>query len=96
MRHLGGNAACQQFAGEVACEGMRRHLTEAWMEHLCVAWPKFHRWVACEEQMQVAAVTGRHDAAQPMRWLKVAGGHTVVLVARGGDGWTTCRWEFGR
>jgi hypothetical protein len=35
MRHLGGNAACQQFAGEVACEGMRRHLTEAWMEHLC-------------------------------------------------------------
>jgi hypothetical protein len=34
MRRLGGNAACQRFAGEAAGEGMRQKLTEAWMEHL--------------------------------------------------------------
>jgi hypothetical protein len=45
---------------------------------------------------------GQHDEEQTLagsgdgtRWLKVAGGHAVILVARGGDGWTTCRWEFG-
>jgi hypothetical protein len=35
-RCLSGNAACQRFTGEAASEGMRRQLTEAWMEHLDV------------------------------------------------------------
>jgi hypothetical protein len=34
MRRLGGNVVCQRSVGEAAGEGMRRQLTEAWMEHL--------------------------------------------------------------
>jgi hypothetical protein len=49
-----------------------------------------------EEQTQGAVVTGCHGAPQFTQWLKVAGGHAVILVARGGDGWMAHRQEFGR
>jgi hypothetical protein len=94
-RRLGGNKACQRFACEEAGEGMRRHLIEGCMEHLGVGHGRnFTDGQRGEEQTQAssrrrrAAVTGCHGAPQPTRRLKVAGGHAVILVAQGGDGWT--------
>jgi hypothetical protein len=50
---------------------------------------------AARSRRKRAAVMGRHGAPRLTRWLKVAGGHAVILVARGGDGWMAHRREFG-
>jgi hypothetical protein len=96
-RHLSGNVPCQWFAGEAAGEGMRWHLTEAWMEHhgMGVAGISPVGSVARSRHRR-EAVMGRHGAPQPTQRLKVAGGHAIIFVAWGGDWWTACQWEFGR
>jgi hypothetical protein len=67
------------------------------MEHLGVGVARISpAGSAVRNRRRRATVTGRHGAPQPMQQLKVAGGHVVILVARGGDGWTAHRWEFGR
>jgi hypothetical protein len=53
------------------------------------------------EQRRVAveqrpAAMGCHGAPQLTRRLNAAGAHVGILVARGGDGWTARRWEFGQ
>jgi hypothetical protein len=49
-----------------------------------------------ESRHRRTAVTRRHGAPQPTRWLKVAGEHAAILVAWGGDRWPACRWPFGQ
>jgi hypothetical protein len=96
-QRLGGNAGCQRFPCEATGEGMRRQLTEAWMEHLGMGVAGISpAGSATRSKCRWAAVTGCHDAPQPTRQLKVARGHTIILVARGGDRWMARRWESGQ
>jgi hypothetical protein len=60
-RCVGGNASCQQFAGEAAGKGMQWQLTEAWMEHLGVGRGRnFTGGQRGEELMQAGRWTRGH------------------------------------